>query len=900
MEAMGMERRSLFEPITIGSIKIKNRIAMTPVCLDYNDRGRITEQMKAFYVARAKGGVGLFIPGTITVSKVVSARRVASGFEMMDHSFKPELANFAEALHMFGAKVFFQISFGFGQQSGSRAQWPDPTVEPIAISAGQQRMLPKSLPRKSIEWYKKRGLDTPLATHSDVMPREATIEEIEEIENSTALGSTTLKALGYDGMEIHCGHGYFGGETLSALRNKRTDMYGGSLGKRMTFLKNIYLKTREKVGTDFAIGMRISIDERVPGGQTLEDTKFICQEMERLGIDYISLTDGCHEAWYYTEPDESGTMLDGAAEIKKLVRIPVITPSVNDPSMAEKAIAEGKTDMIAMVRGLIADPNWANKAAEGKRVIECIKCNAGCWGRLWQGLPIRCTVNPEVGFEQYNPEYHIKPAWRTPPCNAACPAGTNVQEMVYLISEGRLKEAIEVIRETNPLPVICGRVCRHPCEKECLRGRVEDPVSIAALERLAGDLESSQEEEITPAPRRKKEKVAIIGSGPAGLTAAYNLATLGYGITIFEALSVAGGMLAVGIPEYRLPKKVLQTQIEVIKRLGVEIKLNRRLGKGLTINTLWRQGYKAIFLATGAHSSTKLNIPGEKLNGICGGVFFLMNVNLGKKVKVGNKVAIIGGGNAAIDSARAALRLGAKEVFMVYRRSRDEMPAYPEEIAEAEKEGAKIHFLAAPIRILGKGGKVVGMECIRMELGEPDASGRRQPIPNKGSNFVVGAGTIVTAIGESPDLSFVPKKSKFKMTSRGTLEVDPVNLATNVPGVFAGGDVVHGPAMAVEAIAAGKKAAASIDCYLQGKSFQLGKEVPPVVTYEEVMSLGAKEGEKKTRVLMPTLSLEERSLGFKEVNLGFNKEMAIEEAGRCLHCSARFWPIFGRTTKGAK
>jgi NADPH-dependent glutamate synthase beta subunit-like oxidoreductase/2,4-dienoyl-CoA reductase-like NADH-dependent reductase (Old Yellow Enzyme family) len=895
-----MEGRSLFKPITIGSIKIKNRIAMTPVCLGYNDRGRITEQMKAFYVARAKGGVGLFIPGTITVSKVVSARRVASGFEMVDHSFKPELANFAEILHMFGARVFFQISFGFGQQSGSRAQWPDSTVEPIAISAGQQRMLPGSLPGKSVEWYKERGLNTPLATHCDVIPREATIEEIEEIENSTAQGSTTLKALGYDGMEIHCGHGYFGGETLSALRNKRTDMYGGSLGKRMTFLKNIYLKTRERVGTDFAIGMRISIDERVPGGQTLEDTKFICQEMERLGIDYISLTDGCHEAWRYTEPDESGTMLDGAAEIKKLVRIPVITPSVNDPRMAEKAITEDRTDMIAMVRGLIADPNWANKAAEGKRVIECIKCNAGCWGRLWQGLPIRCTVNPEVGFEQYNPEYHIRPAWRTPPCNEACPAWTNVQEMVYLISEGRFKDALEVIRETNPLPVICGRVCRHPCEKECHRGKVEDPISIAALERLAGDLESSPGEGTTPAPRTKKEKVAIIGSGPAGLTAARNLATMGYGVTIFEALPVAGGMLAVGIPEYRLPKKVLQTQIDGVKRLGVEIKLKRRLGKDLTINTLWKQGYKAIFLATGAHSSMKLDIPGEKLKGIYAGVFFLKDVNLGKKVRVGNKVAIVGGGNAAIDAARTALRLGAKEVFIVYRRSRNEMPAYPEEIAEAEKEGIKIHFLAAPNRILGESGKVVGMECIRMELGEPDSSGRKRPIPIKGSNFTMAADMIIPAIGESPDLTFLPKGKKLRITSAGTLEVDPVSLVTNITSVFAGGDVVHGPATAVEAISAGKRAAASIDCYLQGKSFQLGKEQPPVVTYEEVMSFGAKEGEKRNHVVMPALSLEERSLGFKEVNLGFNKEMAIEEAGRCLHCSARFWPIFGRTTKGAK
>ena len=223
------------------------------------------------------------------------------------------------------------------------------------------------------------------------------------------------------------------------------------------------------------------------------------------------------------------------------------------------------------------------------------------------------------------------------------------------------------------------------------------------------------------------------------------------------------------------------------------------------------------------------------------------------------------------------------------------MPAYPEEIAGAEKEGVKIHFLTAPIRILGKGGKVVGMECIQMELGEPEPSGRKSPKRSKGSNFTIAADMIITAIGEVPDLSFLPEGKKLRITKAGTLEMDPLSLATNIPGLFAGGDVAHGPATAVEAISAGKRAAASIDCYLQGKVFRPVKEQPPVVTYEEVMGLGAKEGEKRNRVVMPALSLKERSLNFKGINLGFNKEMAIEEAGRCLHCSARFWSIFGRT-----
>jgi NADPH-dependent glutamate synthase beta subunit-like oxidoreductase/2,4-dienoyl-CoA reductase-like NADH-dependent reductase (Old Yellow Enzyme family) len=897
-----MERKSLFQPISIGNVEIKNRIAMTPVCLNYNERGRVTEQTKAFYMARAKGGVGLFIPGTISVSKVVAARRVASGFEMMDHSYKPELAVFAEILHMFGAKVFFQFSFGFGQQSGSRAQWPDPMVEPIAISPGQQRMLPEILPRKSVEWYKKRGLDTPLATHCDVIPREATIEEIEEIEDTMAEGTATLKALGYDGVEIHCGHGYFGAETLSPLRNRRTDKYGGSPEKRMTFLKNCYLKARQKAGDDFVIGMRISLAERVPGGQTLEDTKFICRKMERLGLDYISLTDGCHEAWNYTEPDESGTMLDGASEIKKEVNIPVITASIHDPDVAEKAIVEGKTDMIAMVRGLIADPNWPNKAAEGKRFTECIKCNAGCWGRLWQGLPIRCTVNPEVGFEQFNPEYQIiEPEKKTPPCNASCPAGTNAQDAVYLISEGRFKDALEVIRETNPLPVICGRVCKHLCEEECHRGKVDEPVSVAALERFVADLELSLGAKgVTSAPQTKEQKVAIVGSGPAGLTAARDLGAMGYGATIFEELPVPGGMLAVGIPEYRLPKKILQTEIEMIKNFGVEIKLNSPLGKGLTINTLWKQGYKAIFLATGAHRSMKLDVPGEELDGVYSGLSFLKDFSLGKEVVVGERVAVVGGGNVAIDAARTACRVGAKEVFIVYRRSRDEMPAYPEERDRAEEEGIKIHYLVAPVRILDGDGKVVGVECIRMELGAPDVSGRRRPIPIEGSKFVMNADMVISAIGEVSDLTFLSKKHTLSVTGAGVLEVDPVSLTTSMSGVFAGGDIVSGPATVVEAIAAGRKAAVSIACYLSGKSLPPEKDLPPTVRFEEVTGLGAREGKRESGVVMPTLPLKERVPGFKEINLGLSQELAMEEAERCLHCAARFWPISGRTTKEAQ
>ncbi len=476
-----------------------------------------------------------------------------------------------------------------------------------------------------------------------------------------------------------------------------------------------------------------------------------------------------------------------------------------------------------------------------------------------------------------------------PPCKAACPAGVNAQGYVALISQGKLKEALSVIRQNNPLSAICGRVCTHPCEAECNRGEIDEPIAIAALKRFVTDFEwSIAAEEIAPVPRTKDEKVAVIGSGPAGLTAAHDLVKMGYGVTIFEALPTSGGALSVWIPEYRLPKKIVQSEIKAIQKLGVEIKLNSPIGRnGLTVDKLWEQGYKAIFIAVGAHNNVKLNIPGEELEGVSPGVSFLKDVNLGKDVKLGEKVAVVGGGNVAIDAARTALRLGAKEVFIVYRRSRQEMPAIEEEVEEAECEGIEIHYLAAPLKILGRNGKVTGVECIRMELGEPDASGRRQPIPIKGSEFSIDADMVIPAIGEAPDLTFLPEDSKFNIADRGTLEVDLFSLATSQPGIFAGGDAVTGPATIIEAIAAGRKAALSIDAYLQRKGLPSENEPLPTVTIEEIDLTNV---ERKNRMAMPATPLEERTSGFKEVKLGLSQEMASEEADRCIDCNRTLSP----------
>jgi NADPH-dependent glutamate synthase beta subunit-like oxidoreductase len=345
-------------------------------------------------------------------------------------------------------------------------------------------------------------------------------------------------------------------------------------------------------------------------------------------------------------------------------------------------------------------------------------------------------------------------------------------------------------------------------------------------------------------------------------------------------------MLAVGIPDYRLPRKNLENDIRFICQHNVEIKTGRSFGKDFTIDELLKQGYKAVFLAIGAHLNQKMNTPGEDAAGIIPGISFLRRVNLGEKVKVGEKVAVIGGGNVAIDAARTALRLGAKEVFIVYRRTRDEMPANDEEIEEAEHEKIKILYLVAPTRILAENGKVKGLECQRMELGAFDASGRRRPVPVKGSEFVLDVDMAIPAIGYMPDLSCLPRNDGFKTTKAGTLSVDAITLATHLPGVFAGGDVVTGPSTVVEAMASGYRAAVSIDRYLKGQDLYKDRFYR-AERRADVPKAEAEEGEETTvkpRAGMPATAADRRVCTFEEVNLGFDEETAIREAKRCLRC----------------
>jgi len=462
-----------------------------------------------------------------------------------------------------------------------------------------------------------------------------------------------------------------------------------------------------------------------------------------------------------------------------------------------------------------------------------------------------------------------------PPCQAACPLHMDIREYVDLVAQGRVMEALQVIRNGNPFPSICAYVCTHPCEDACRRHQIDKPVAIRALKRFAvefgGDRMIQAEAETT-----HSEKVAIVGSGPAGLACAYYLRKLGYPTTVFEAHSEVGGMLRVGIPQYRLPRELLDTEIQRLTGMGVEIKTNTRV---VSLDLVFDIGYKAIFVTIGAHQSLRIGIEGENSPGVLDGATFLREVNLGLKPSIGETVAVIGGGNVAIDAARTAIRLGVRKVNILYRRSRVEMPANPIEVEQALEEEIDITFLVAPTGIKRENGKLT-VTCVRMELGEPDSRGRRQPVPIKDSEFNQKFDTLITAIGQAPN---TPGDFHVRLGRGSTIQVDPVTLTTNRTGVFAGGDAITGPATVVEALATGRLAASRIDDYLQHRYPVAGKEVRKCLTgdlHPETVELIRKIG----RLEPPSIPPEARVKDFEPVELVYNWEAAINEARRCLRC----------------
>jgi NADPH-dependent glutamate synthase beta subunit-like oxidoreductase/coenzyme F420-reducing hydrogenase delta subunit/ferredoxin len=476
---------------------------------------------------------------------------------------------------------------------------------------------------------------------------------------------------------------------------------------------------------------------------------------------------------------------------------------------------------------------------------------------------------------------------KTSQCKVACPLGTDVKGYVGLIAAGKFQKSLQLIRETNPFPAICGRVCMHPCEPECRRGEVDAPVAIRALKRFVadGELQAPVEPSVRPAGAKTAGKVAVVGSGPAGLTAANDLARWGFDVTVFEALPVAGGMLTVGIPPFRLPRDVIGLEIAAIAAQGVDIRTNRRIGDP---GRLLHRGYGAVFVATGAHRGLKMGIPGEDLRGCLDALSFLKGVHLGDGGKPGDRVVVIGAGYAALDAARTAVRLGAHQVDLVYRRSREELP-YPDMAAQARREGVTIHYHLEPLRVLGRGGKVRGLVCRRLRSAAPDRVGRRQPVAVKNSRQVLKADAVIFGIHQEPDLSFLPRRHRFEVSRWNHLVVDPETLATSQEGIFAGGDVVSGPKSVIEAIAMGHQAAASIRGYLGGA----GRDEAAAGRDEDIPGRAARQSEiiiedwvpqEKARLRIRRVRTPSWEGRFEETTLEPSEKAAVREAQRCLMC----------------
>jgi formate dehydrogenase (NADP+) beta subunit len=510
------------------------------------------------------------------------------------------------------------------------------------------------------------------------------------------------------------------------------------------------------------------------------------------------------------------------------------------------------------------------------------------------------------------------------PCMQACPVHTQAGRYVALIAQGRYEEAYRYARVPNPFASICGRVCGHPCEPACRRGQFDMPISIRALKRFVTERhgpESRDPIDVFPEKPRafRPEKIAIIGSGPAGMSAAHDLALLGYPVTVFEAAPVPGGMMHLGIPEYRLPRDVLQAQIREILDLGPELRLNMRLGRDFSLEDLRRQGHKAVLLAFGLHRSRDLNLPGHELDGVVKGIDFLLNVNLGYRFSIGKQVVVIGGGNVAIDVARSAmreqrkltadtdtaglpneltssemdvamkefmdvsrqaLRMGAREVHLVCLESRKEMPASEEEIEEGLVEGIRIHHSLGPKQFVGQNGKVTGLEVIRC-TSVFDARRRFSPTFAAGTESIIPCDTVILAIGQASDLSFLSPADGVEATRQGTLKIDPETLMTTAPGIFAAGDIAFGPRLIISAVADGKKAAEQIDKYLRGPEWK------PKPRYVQITVLDhhkmAEQYDEYSRLAVPVIPLERRT-GMTEVEIGFTEEQARREASRCLQC----------------
>ena len=562
---------------------------------------------------------------------------------------------------------------------------------------------------------------------------------------------------------------------------------------------------------------------------------------------------------------------------------------------------------------LFNTPNMSRSAyiahVDKEKCVACGKCVEVCpagAAKLGQKL---CTKNGPVeypkhelpddnhwGPDKWDEDYrdnNMKNCYDsgTAPCKTACPAHIAVQGYIKMAAEGRYLDALKLIKQDNPFPAVCGSICNRRCEDACTRGTIDSPVAIDEIKRFIAEQELNAETRYVPARRTYRastedyaEHIAVIGAGPAGMSCAYYLANMGYPVTVFEKNPVPGGMLTLGIPNFRLEKDVVNAEIEVLREMGVEFKCGVEVGKDVTLDELRAQGYKGFFLGIGAQKSSALRIPGEELDGVFGGVEFMREVNLGSKPAIGDKVAVIGGGNVAMDVCRTAVRLGAKETYVVYRRSEDEMPADKMEVAEAKEEGVKFLFLNAPAEIIGEDGKVKALKVEVMELGEPDEKGRRKPV-GTGKFETIEVSAVIGAIGQKVDLGGIAPEG-MTFNKNGTIIADAVTLQTSQPDVFVGGDVYTGPKFAIDAIAAGREAAISLHRYVHpGQSLTLARNRRDFIELDKSNLAIAVESFDNSSRQVPGHDAK-KAKSFSNDRMAFTEEQVKKEASRCLGCGA--------------
>jgi NADPH-dependent glutamate synthase beta subunit-like oxidoreductase/2,4-dienoyl-CoA reductase-like NADH-dependent reductase (Old Yellow Enzyme family) len=887
----------LFSPIKLGPLEIKNRIGGSCTTTGGADEnGYIREECIYSYAARSEGGAG-FITIECTFATDWGAKTTSFGNPRISgRTYYEGQSNLAEGIKQCGAKAFIQITPSFGRQGSGRTSGETP---------GAPSAIPSERPQDYEQRIMPRGYETRSQTlGGTTVPKVLTIEEIDYMERTFADAVAAARICGYDAVEFHSPHGYLIHQFLSPRSNQRNDLYGGSLENRFRFLRNLLVSSRRRVGPDFCLGIRLSGDEHMPGAIHEDELIQVAKWCQDLGASYIHLSDGSYEARKWFFPQDPFCFIEHAKNFKKELKIPLIVPGQHDPYLAEEILRSGWADCITMGRQLVADQRTPRKWEEGKvdEVVRCLRCNV-CLARFNRGLAIRCAVNPNIGREKYDPKYTTTetaqalrplPPSFTPPCQNTCPAGLDVNAYVLMASRGQIEESYRYLKQYIPFPGVIGRVCPHPCEAECNRGKLDDPIAINSIKRYVADyvMENGLEGQYAylksqclpeKVPITKKEKVAVIGSGPAGLTAAYFLSKKGYAVTVFEAAANAGGMMAYGVPEHRLPRKVVKWEIDAIKKMGVDIKTN---SAAKDPEALKKQGYAAVFVAVGAQNSAKLNVPGEDAGGVLQALSFLKDVNSGKKVALGKKVVVVGGGSVAMDVASSALRLGAGDVQVVCLEcSSEEMPALEEEVQQAIDEGIKVDMSWGPRQILTKAGKVSGVELKRC-VSCYNKAGAFAPVYDEKESKKIDADMVITAIGQRVDPSFLPSSSKIKTTKRGTLDAQARSLATNVAGIFGGGDVVRGQGTMIEAMADGKKAAVAIDCYLRG--VELPPEPPePILAdiYDPAFQFHLREYRKEERYQVEMTPAAKRKSNFKEVSLGFaDKETCVTEARRCLTC----------------